>query len=359
MSAALTQQPGANPFHYTHTENFAAILEGLNATLFVSTYQAGKLVVVRSAGGRVSTLMRTFEQAMGLAVDPHRLAIGTRWQIWNFLNATDVARQIKPEGQHDACYIPRLSHVTGDIRCHELAWAGDELWFVNTRFSCLCTLDANYSFVPKWKPPFVTDIAPEDRCHLNGLEVVGNQPAYVTALGETDVAEGWREGQINGGCLIDVRSNERIVGDLCMPHSPRAYDEKLWLLESGRGRLLLIDPNSGITETVVELPGYARGLSFMGPYAFVGLSKIRETSIFSGMPITQKMQTLKCGVWVVDIRSGAIVAFLDFDAGVEEIFDVRIVSGIRHPAVIGLQKDLIHGTFVVPQQTESSGEVDV
>ena len=155
----------AAPFHYVHSNTFPAVLEHLNATLLVTTYQAGKLVVIRARGGRVSTLLRSFDQAMGLAVDPRRLAIGTRFQVWDLRNAPDIAPRVEPRGIHDACYVPRVSHVTGDIRCHELEWGVDQLWIVNTRFSCLCTLDVEYSFVPRWHPPFVTDLAAEDRCH--------------------------------------------------------------------------------------------------------------------------------------------------------------------------------------------------
>ena len=93
------------------------------------------------------------------------------------IHAPDIAPRVEPAGQHDACYLPRSCHVTGNIGVHELAWAGDELWVVNTRFSCLCTLDPDYSFVPRWRPPFVSALAAEDRCHLNGLAVADGGPA--------------------------------------------------------------------------------------------------------------------------------------------------------------------------------------
>ena len=344
------------PFHYVHSSAFPAILEELDVTLLVTTYQAGKLVVIRASGGRVSTLLRTFDQAMGLAVDQRRLAIGTRFQIWRLRNAPDIAPQIEPRGTHDACYVPRTSHVTGDIRCHEIQWGNQHLWIVNTRFSCLCTLDENYSFVPRWQPPFVTELAAEDRCHLNGMAIVDDTPRYVTALGETNVADGWRENKAAGGCLMDVVSGQTIVRGLCMPHSPRFYRKRLWVLDSGTGRLLVVDVSSGQTETIAELPGYTRGLCFLGPYAFVGLSRIRETSTFGGIPIAERLDDLKCGVWVVDITNGQTAAFLEFDVGVTEIFDNRILHGIRYPAVIGLQKETIHGTFILPPHAERGNE---
>ena len=220
---------------------------------------------------------------------------------------------------HDACYLPRACHVTGDIRCHEIAWAGNELWLVNTRFSCLCTLDPDYSFVPRWQPHFVTALAAEDRCHLNGLVMENDRPRYVTALGETDTQGGWRANKANGGCLIDVPSGEIVTRGLSMPHSPRLHEGRLWVLESGTGRLLVVEASTGRCDTVAEVPGFGRGLAFAGKYALIGLSKIRETSTFGGLPIAGRLSELKCGVAVVDLRSGQVVGMLDFHTAVEDL----------------------------------------
>src|SRR5688500_5130496 len=184
--------PAPVEFRYTQTESLPALLTELRSSLVVSTYQANKLLVARAAGSGLSTLVRTFDKPMGLAVDACRMALGTRESIWFLHNAPDIAPRIEPAGQHDACYLPRSSHVTGDIGVHEIAWAGDDLWIVSTRFSCLATLSPDYSFVPRWRPPFIPALAAEDRCHLNGLAVVENHPAYVTALGTTDTQDGWR-----------------------------------------------------------------------------------------------------------------------------------------------------------------------
>jgi uncharacterized protein (TIGR03032 family) len=321
--------PPDSPFRYVHSAELPDVLSTLDGSLWVSTYQAGKLVVVRAAGGRISTLLCSFEQPMGLAFDGTRLAIGTRNQVWFFRYAADIEVQLDPPSRHDGCFLPRASQVTGDIRGHELAWAGSDLWLVNTRFSCLCTLHADYSFVPRWFPPFVTKLAAEDRCHLNGLAMRDGRPKYVTALGETDAADGWRPGKVRGGCLIDVEADAVVARGFCMPHSPRLYDERLWLLDSGTGSLLTIDPQRGQHEVVARLPGYARGLAFHGPLAFVGLSRIRETSTFGGLPIAERLRELQCGVWVLDYRSGQTVGFLLFQAGVEEIFDVQVLPGVR------------------------------
>jgi uncharacterized protein (TIGR03032 family) len=78
------------------------------------------------------------------------------------------------------------------------------------------------------------------------------------------------------------------------------------------------------------------------------LSKIRETSTFGGLPLAERRAELKCGVAVLDLRSGRIVAGLEFETAVEEIFDVQLLSGIRFPEIIGFQRDTVQHTFVIP-----------
>src|SRR5207249_2954973 len=121
----------------------------------------------------------------------------------------------------------RRRRATGNSGVHELAYVGDALWVVNTRFSCLCTLAPDASFVPRWRPPFVTGLSPEDRCHLNGFGVRDGRVRYATALGETDTAGGWRANKARGGVLMDVPSGEPIARGLSMPHSPRWYRDRL------------------------------------------------------------------------------------------------------------------------------------
>src|SRR5262245_37258564 len=198
--SASPAAPAAVEFRYTQTDGFVELLHRLGASLLVSTYQANKLLAVRAGTGGLSTLVRTFDKPMGLAAAGGRLALGTRKEVWILRNAPDIAPRLEPAGLHDACFLPRSAHVTGDIAVHELAWAGKELWVVNTRFSCLCTLHPDYSFVPRWRPPFVTALAAEDRCHLNGLAIVQGRPRYVTALGATEPANGSRPSKAQSRC---------------------------------------------------------------------------------------------------------------------------------------------------------------
>jgi uncharacterized protein (TIGR03032 family) len=348
---------------HEYTHSFPALLSQLGVSVLVSTYQAGKVVAVGVQQGALTLAYHNFERAMGLAVTPDGLAVGARAQVWFLESTPELAAQMAPAGRHDACFLTRSSHFTGEVQAHELAWAGEELWLVNTAFSCLCTLDRRHSFVPRWKPPFITALAAEDRCHLNGLALAPGErgvliPRYVTALAETDTPEGWRPDKAKSGCLIDVASGQTVARGFAMPHSPRVHRGHAWLLHSGAGQLVQVDPASGKTETVTELPGYTRGLALHEHFAFIGLSKIRETSTFGGMPITERRPELKCGVGVVDLRTGRLAAHLEFVTGVEEIFDVQVLPGVRCPALSGPYSALDGGgsVWMVPQAARAFQE---
>lgn len=333
--------------HSVHTTSFPELLSHWGITLAVSTYQANKLIFLRADGDVLNTHFRSLNRPMGIALTGSKLAIGTSYEIWEFRDVPAVAQKLEPAGKHDACYLPRTKAVTGDINIHEMAYAQDELWIVNTSFSCLCTLDANYSFVPRWHPPFISGYDVGDRCHLNGLGVRDDQPKYVTALGETDVSGAWRDNKANGGILMDMQTNQVLSRGLSMPHSPRWYAGQLWFLESGEGELATVDPASGQKTRVAQFPGFPRGLDFVGSLAFVGLSQVRETAVFSGIPLVERLAERTCGVWVVNINTGEIVAFLQFKEGVEEIFSVTVLPN-RFPDLVESDEDLLSATFVLP-----------
>jgi uncharacterized protein (TIGR03032 family) len=334
-----------------HTSNLPIILDRLHISLIVSTYQAGKVIVVRHDHGTINTHFRSFAKPMGLATRPGRLTIGGTNAVWYYHDMPAVALKLEPPGRHDACYLPRRIHVTGDIDVHEMAWSHtNELWLVNTRFSCLCTLDEDHSFTPRWRPPFVTALAPQDRCHLNGIALVNGQPKYVTALGETDGADGWRSHKANGGVLIDVERNAIVLRGLSMPHSPRWYGGRLWLLESGQGSLAVADVDKGTWQTVITLPGFTRGLDFAGPLAFIGLSQVRESAVFSGIPLVERLSERTCGVWVVNIQTGQMVAFLRFEGDVQEIFAVQVLPGICFPEVLEWDDARLAHSYVLPDE---------
>ncbi|HEX7717530.1 MAG TPA: TIGR03032 family protein, partial [Marmoricola sp.] len=337
-----------SPYRSVSSGTFAELLGQLGSTVLASTYQTGKVVAVRALDGRLNTHFRPFESPMGMAYRNGRLAIGTRTQVWDLQNVPQVTSRLEDPQQYDACFVPRSARFTGDIRIHDVAWAGDELWAVATRFSSLVTLDGDHSFVPRWQPSFITALAPEDRCHLNGLATVDNRVRYVTALGVSDTAGGWRENKAAGGVIIDVDSDEIVAAGISMPHSPRWHRGRLWVLESGQGALSVVDLDSGKLETVAELPGFTRGLAMVGPFAFVGLSEVREATTFGGLPLTARLENRECGIWVVNVETGETVAFLRFEDLVEEIFDITVLPGIRFPEIAEPGSDAASNSFVVP-----------
>lgn len=342
----------ANPLRSVYTNNLPDILTQLGVSLAVSTYQAGHVILVRAeADGGLNTHFRTFHKPMGIAADHSngRLTIGGANTVWTYRNMPAVAPKLEPAGKHDAAYLPREIHVTGDIDIHEMAYAaGGELWLVNTKFGALCTLDPDHSFNPVWRPPFLSALAPEDRCHLNGMCMADGRPKFVTALGETDSPGGWRANKKDGGILMDVTTDEVLLRGLSMPHSPRLYGKRLWLLESGEGSLAWADLAQGTWQTVTKLPGFTRGIDFVGPLAFIGLSQVRESAIFSGIPLVERLEERTCGVWVVNIKTGETVAFLRFEEGVQEIFAVQALPA-RYPEMVEWGDDLVMTSYVVPE----------
>jgi uncharacterized protein (TIGR03032 family) len=345
----MVQAGTAAAFGSVSTQSFPELLHRLGITLAVSTYQSGRLIFIRAENAStLNTHFRMFRSPMGIAASRGRLAIGTEREVWDYRNVPAVAPRVEPEGKHDACYLPRKIHVTGDIRIHEVGYAAGELWIVNTRFSTLCTLDDESSFVPRWRPKFVTHLAPEDRCHLNGMAIVDDRVKYVTAFGTTNTPGGWRENKKDGGLLIDVDSGETVLHGLSMPHSPRQYDGRFYVLESGKGEVATADLRTGRVETIAQLPGFTRGLAFAGPFAFVGLSQVRESNTFGGIPLTDRVAQRECGIYAIDLRNGRTVAFLRFEGDVQEIFDVQVLHGTRYPELLELSSPLNASSYTVP-----------
>ncbi len=331
-----------------HTQSFPLALRQLGASILVSTYQAGHLILLRDQGDSLNTHFQAMAKPMGMAAKNGRIAIGSDCQLWTFYNMPAVAPKLEPQGKHDAAFLPRQIHVTGDIDIHEMAYADDDqLWFVNTRMSCLCTLSQEHSVVPRWRPPWVTEYDIGDRCHLNGLALRDGKPAYVTALGETDKPGGWRDNKADGGLLLRLEDEKIIVRGLSMPHSPRWHDGKLWYLESGAGQLCTLDPETGEKDVIAEMPGFTRGLDFIGRYAFVGLSQVRETAVFAGLPLTERVSERHCGVWVVDTAERQIVAYVIFTGRVQEIFAVTVLPW-RYPVLMELGDPIIRNSFSMP-----------
>jgi uncharacterized protein (TIGR03032 family) len=350
------------PLRSVHTTSFSQILAETAASIVVSTYQAGKLIILRNDGGILNTHFRDFMRPMGLAATRSRLAVGTGLEVIEFHNVSEACRSLEKKEvasaaadgsviavKHDACFLPRRSHITGDVQIHEMSWSGNELWFVNTAFSCLSTRSDTSSFDIRWQPKFVDKLTPSDCCHLNGLAVCDGRPAFVTALGATGAPWGWRDNKRDGGVLIDIETNEIVVGGLSMPHSPRWHRGELWMLESGDGSFGRVDLAVGRYEAIARLPGFTRGLSMIGSMAFIGLSQVRESATFSGFPLVERLNERVCGVWIVDIDTGETLGFVKFEDAVQEIFAVELLKGIKYPDIVNHDAELIGRSYVLSE----------
>ncbi len=335
------------------SEGFAEWISRSDGSLAISTYQAGRIVLAGWNGKEVTVLPREFSKPMGMATDGAAMAVACRREIVFLANAPLLAPHYPQEnsGRYDGLYLPRAVYFTGDLGVHDIAFGTEGLWVVNTRFSCLSVLSRNYSLDPRWHPPFVSKLVPEDRCHLNGMALDDGRPKFVTAHGTTDEPGAWRASKADGGVLIDVDTSETVLAKLCMPHSPRRYDGKWWMLNSGKGELCVVDPDKGSYEVVCVLPGYARGLSFTGSHAIVGLSKIRPSHVFDGLPVQQAFEKLLCGAAVVDLKAGKHLGTFEFTDGCDELYDVAFLPGLRRPSILNPSHPATYRAVTAPEFT--------
>ena len=315
-----------------------------NLSLAFTTYQIGKLFFLGlKPNQELSVFERTFNRCMGLCATDHGLYMSSLYQVWRFENIFAAGQQ---QDGFDRLYLPQLGYTTGDLDIHDMAIDADgRLLFINTLFGCLATLSETHSFKPLWQPPFLSKLAAEDRCHLNGLATKNGQAAYATAVSEADVADGWREHRAHGGIVIDIEKNEIVLRGLSMPHSPRWHNNKLWLLNSGTGEFGYADLQAGRFEPVCFCPGYLRGLSLHGDFALVGLSKPRHNKTFSGLPLDDLLKARhtepRCGIHVIDLKSGDAPHWLRIEGIVEELYDVVTLPQVRCPMALGFRSDEI------------------
>ena len=313
-------------------------------SIALTTYQVGKLYFIGlKPDNGLSVFERSFNRCMGLCATPNGLYMSSLYQVWRFENVFEPEQN---QDGFDRLYVPQVGYTTGDLDIHDMAVDRDgRLVFVNTLFGCLATLSETHSFKPLWQPPFISKLAAEDRCHLNGLAMKDGQPGYVTAVSQSDVADGWREHRTNGGIVIDVIRNDIVCTGLSMPHSPRWYHDKLWLLNSGTGDFGYVDLATGRFESVCFCPGYMRGLSFHGHFALIGLSKPRHNKTFSGLALDDNLKSrnaeARCGVQIIDLRTGDIVHWLRMEGVVDELYDVIILPHVRRPMALGFKTDEI------------------
>lgn len=341
------EAPGKPPLDLTKlkvekscSRGMAEWLRGNGVSLAITSYQTGRVYLVGcDPQGRVSFFERIFERAMGIVGNADRIYLGGLYQLWRFENVLRKGQAIHKV--FDKCYVPRNAQTIGDLDIHELGIRKNgKVVFVNTKYSCLSELSLTHSFKATWKPPFISKLAPEDRCHLNGLAMKDGEPKYVTAACKSDAVDGWRDRRQSGGVVIDVDTNEIVCEGLSMPHSPRWANGKLWLLNAGTGYLGWVDFEKKAFVPHMFCPGFLRGLSIIGNVAAVGLSKPRNKR-FEGLQLDEELAKRDvdpwCGVQIVSLTTGDVLQWIRFEGDIAELFDISFLPGVRNPMMVGLR----------------------
>lgn len=328
-----------SPFSCVYTPNIPELLLMLNCSLAISTYQAGKVIFISPKNeNALVQLPRTFNKAMGIALDGDKMAIACKDEVVVLVNSNSLARHYpRQPNTYDSMFMPRATYHTGALDVHDLDWGDGILYAVNTSFSCLIKIDDNFSFTPIWKPPFITKLASEDRCHLNGMAIQNGRPKYVTAFNKGNTHQSWRQEVTKAGIIIDIESNQVIAENLPMPHSPRLFDGELYVLFSATGELAKINIETGGYDVVCRLDGFVRGLAKHGDYVFIGLSKLRQnSSTFAQLDIAKK--ALSAGIAIVHLPTGALVGELQYKMSVDEIYDIQILPDLLRPGILNTLK---------------------
>ncbi|MEQ9377180.1 MAG: TIGR03032 family protein [Imperialibacter sp.] len=340
MEQVVEEKP---KFELSTSRQFPGWLAGQQSCIIFSTYQIGKVFMLGSnQDGSLHVTERSFPRCMGLGTSSgnNTFWMSSLWQLWRFENSLTTGKF----NEYDKVYLPQVAYTTGDLDIHDIIVGQDgRPVFVNTLFSCLATTSETHSFRPVWKPPFISKMVPEDRCHLNGLAEKDGKPGYVTLVGRSDVSDGWREHRANGGLVMDVQTNEVVCEGLSMPHSPRWYEGSLYLLEAGSGYFGKVNLETKTFEKIAFCPGFLRGLDFVGNYAVVGMSSVRKNKTFSGLPLDNNLKEVntspRCGIQIINLETGATENWIRLEGIVEELYDVKVLRGVSKPLLIGTKKE--------------------
>jgi uncharacterized protein (TIGR03032 family) len=351
-TADATSSPRA-PFQVTTTGEFAAILAALGKTLVVASYNSGLLLLASAMPSGLVLLSRAFDKPMSIAARGTELVVATRNDLIHFAASRSLAPGMpRSPNTYDVLWLPRSVAFTGEIDLHDIDATGPAPLGVATRFSCVARFDNSASFVPVWRPPFITDTTPEDRCHLNGLAVdAAGAPRFVTMLGASDTAQGWRQGRVTGGVLMSVPEGRVVQDGLCMPHSPRLVGEDLLFLNSGAGEVVRMANAKGEPQVLARLSGYTRGFAAHGDLLFVGLSRLRDRhgAGHQELPVEQAGTPLSCGVAVLDRQSGRVLGEMRLSGSVNEVSDLALLDGPGRHGLISHADALHRDALAMPE----------
>lgn len=336
------------------SRGFISWLRDAQVSLVLSSYKTGQVLSIGLVDDKVSIFSTALNRPMGMSVKNDSIWIGTAATLIHFVKDDDM------DEEFDSTFVPRTLHVTNDVDIHDIVEPNDLPFFISATYSCLAIPSITHSLQPIWKPKWITKIAGEDRCHLNGIAFDESMPAYATAVARSDTANGWQaENRKNSGVVVDMRTGEIVCENLTMPHSPRLYRGRLFVLDSGTGYFGHVNLESREFEKLAFLPGFARGMQFVGKYAVIGISEDRHEGCFSGLPLGDELKErkieAKCGIVVVDLVENSMPQFIYFPK-LREVYDVGILSGVTRPRIIGVDDRLMSRRSAAPLKELISAE---
>ncbi len=352
ITEEITTNTSRSSFNCSYSPGIPELLHRLGCSMTISTYQAGKVIFLSAKDeNHLIQLPRTFRRPMGIALKDRKMAIATKDEIVVLANDPRLGITYPKQPQtYDALYMPRASYYTGHIDVHDLHWIGDQLWGINTYFSCLVSIDHEFSWTPRWKPSFITDLVSEDRCHLNGMAVQDRRPKYVSALGKGNIKQSWRDNITQGGVVFDLDSDEIILSGLAMPHSPRVINGELYLLLTATGEIVKADPQTGKYEVINQINAFIRGMAFHHNFLFVGFSRLRKDSTtFKHLEIAKKAD--EAGIAVFHLPSGNLMGKIIYQDGVDEIYDVQVLANCKRPGILNHYDPAHQLGLSIPQDT--------
>ena len=343
------------PFSCKYTPQIPQLLQQLNCSIAISTYQAGKVVFISAKDeNSLVQLPRNFEKAMGIAEDSQKdkIAIACKDEVIVFRNSQDLAAFYpNAPNKYDALYLPRNTFHTGAIDIHDLNFGNNgELYAVNTLFSSIVKIDDNYNFTPFWSPPQINKITSEDKCHLNGMAMHNGEPKYATAFNDGNTPQSWRDKITETGVIYNIEKNKIIANGLAMPHTPRIYNGELYVLLSATGELVKINKENGTYDVVVKIGGFVRGMSLHKDYLFIGQSKLRKnSSTFGKLPFAKDAN--QAGIVIIHLPTASIAGKITYLTSLDEIYDIHILADKTRPNILNtLTEDYKEG-LSIPKTT--------
>jgi len=341
-----------SPFSSSYSPQLPELLLKLQCSIGISTYQAGKLLFISPKDeNSLSMLPRSFNKPMGFELNGNKLVLATKDEVIVFEDSKDLATHYpnKPN-TYNSLFTPRVTFHTGQVDMHDIAFGKDGIWAINTSFSCLCQINGSFNFIPRWQPPFITEMVSEDRCHLNGMVIIDGKPKYVTMLGKTNTAQGWRETIVDGGLLMDVETNEIILDKLAMPHSPKMHNNELYMLLSASGKVIKVNIAEKTYETIKQFDGFCRGMDIYGDFMFIGMSKLRKnSSTFAKLSFSDNADT--AGIKIIHIPTKALVGELTFQTTVDEIYGLQIIPNSIRPNILNTTNPIYKQALAIPGNT--------